>query len=152
GRAPGSRIPELDRAVVAPSGQGLAVRTEGNGHDSVRVSSQTANLSAVDHVPDFCLARLLELKTTTGGSEQTPVLGERNSLDRTGVARERDDFRAGGGVPHLDGAVVGSGGKQAAVGTKHDRGDAERVAAGGKQLAPCGRIPDLYKLVVTGGG
>jgi len=76
------------------------------------------------------------------GSEPRAIRAERERFDPVCVAAEHALFGGHGDIPYADGSVVGSGGREAAVGTECYGGNRRRVAVVEQTIGrlPCGLL------------
>src|SRR5262249_49840340 len=113
-RLAGLRVPDDHVLVLAPGDEGLAVAAVVHALDGRLVALEGAGRLAGRAVPDADLADpgLLVLDPRAGrGGEALAVGGDREPLDLLRVVLQEQQFLAGVGVPHADGAVAASGGE-----------------------------------------
>src|SRR6516225_457582 len=83
----------------------------------------------------------------TRGGEALAVGAERHAGDAVGMATQREQFLARGGVPDLDRPVIARGSKAPAVGAEGHTVDAGEMPAECQHFLGCSGVPDLDGLV-----
>src|SRR5262249_55784094 len=107
----GSHVPEFDRFVLAPRGQGFAVRTEGHGLDPVSrrkrgmvpaaMPLDGGGVRAAGNVPE-----LDSPVTPPPRGHRLAVRAEGHGRDRVGMPFEGGSVLTFGYVPELDRLVI----------------------------------------------
>src|SRR6516164_6735431 len=92
----GGHVPQLDRLVPTPRGQGLAVRAVRHGEHHFRVPREGGPLLAGGHVPQ------LDRLVPTPRGQGLAVRAVRHGDHRERVSREGGLLLAGGHVPQAD--------------------------------------------------
>src|SRR5262249_17519154 len=136
----GLQVPHLDRPVITPRVEALAVGAQRQAAHPFRVAAQGESFLAALEVPYLDL--ICASEPPTSREEALTVAAQPQAGDTIGVAAQGESVTAHQ-IPYFDGRILTPGEEALAVAAQRQAGDRTVVAAQGEDVLAGIQIPHL---------